>query len=75
MKKVLPLFLALIFAANAAQAQITEGTKLLGGSISAYSQTTDYPFASESKNNSFVFSPSLGFLIKGVYINSNMLHP
>lgn len=63
MKKVLLFSAILLGLASVSNAQISKGSVLLGGGISAFSSKSENSNA-ENKSHGFSFRPSLGFVIK-----------
>lgn len=63
MKKIILFYINLFCIAFISQAQITKGSVLLGGGISAFSSKSENNNV-ESKSHGFNFRPSLGFVIK-----------
>ena len=66
MKKLLPLTLIAVSISFVTNAQITKGTVLLGGNLSATFQKSDSE--PRSKYTSYTINPSLGFTIKDNHV-------
>lgn len=63
MNKLLPLSLAATLLSLSASAQLTKGHKLLGGSISGYTNTIENSNGGDFKHRAISVTPSLGFFV------------